>query len=99
MVFFTKIVHPEAGRSCQWFFTKFVPEAGRLLSRHAMGYLLRQPCNSYPCFEVSVLEQGIDTFIALVQVPLWQLLLNAALKHKVDSVIDCGALLAGTETR
>jgi hypothetical protein len=34
-----------------------------------------------------------------LQVPDWQLLLDAAAQHKADALLDCGALLAGVDGR
>ena len=31
--------------------------------------------------------------------PVWQLLLDHALQHKLHALLDCGALLAGTTNR
>jgi hypothetical protein len=31
--------------------------------------------------------------------PVWQLLLDFALQHKLHALLDCGALLAGTTNR
>jgi hypothetical protein len=37
--------------------------------------------------------------VAASQVPDWQLLLDAAVAHKADALLDCGALLANVDSR
>jgi hypothetical protein len=37
--------------------------------------------------------------VAASQVPDWQRLLDAAVAHKADALLDCGALLANVDSR